>query len=68
MNRHHVHLSADVETARKVGVRHGKPVIFEVDTKAMINAGAKFYVSANNVWLVENVATQFLRQIKDETH
>ena len=25
--RHHVHLSKDVETARKVGARRGKPVI-----------------------------------------
>ena len=26
-NRHHVHLSLDQETARRVGMRHGKPVI-----------------------------------------
>jgi putative RNA 2'-phosphotransferase len=31
MLRHHVHLSADIETARAVGTRHGRPVIFEVD-------------------------------------
>ena len=30
MDRHHVHLSADKETALKVGQRHGRPVIFEV--------------------------------------
>ena len=29
--RHHVHLSKDVETARKVGSRRGKPVILAVD-------------------------------------
>ena len=27
--RHHVHLSKDVETARKVGARRGKPVILD---------------------------------------
>ena len=30
MSRQHVHLSADIETARKVGMRHGKPVILSV--------------------------------------
>src|SRR5947209_1792997 len=29
--RHHVHLSKDPETARKVGARRGKPVILQVD-------------------------------------
>src|SRR6478736_2903055 len=33
--RHHVHLSAETETARKVGSRRGKPVILKVDAKAM---------------------------------
>lgn len=60
MSRHHVHLSFDKETAHKVGARHGKPVIFEVDTNAMIDEGFEFYVSANGVWLVDNVPPQFL--------
>ncbi len=63
MARHHVHLSADTETARKVGIRHGKPVIFEIDTKAMLAAGFEFYVSANGVWLVEEVPPQFLKLV-----
>ena len=33
--RHHVHLSKDVETARKVGARRGKPVILTVDAGRM---------------------------------
>lgn len=61
MRRHHVHLSGDKETARKVGTRYGKPVIFEIDTKAMLANGFQFFVSANGVWLVENVPPQFLR-------
>jgi putative RNA 2'-phosphotransferase len=39
MARHHVHLSRDVETARKVGGRHGRPVVFVVDAVAMHQAG-----------------------------
>jgi putative RNA 2'-phosphotransferase len=64
MSRHHVHLSADTETAKKVGMRYGKPVIFQVDTNAMIAEGFEFFVSANDVWLVENVPPKFLK-IKD---
>lgn len=61
MRRHHVHLSSDKETARKVGMRYGKPVIFEIETKAMIENDFEFFVSANGVWLIENVPPQFLR-------
>lgn len=64
MSRHHVHLSVDVETAKKVGMRYGKPVIFEVDTNAMRGNGFEFYVSANGVWLVDNVPPQFLQIFK----
>lgn len=62
MRRHHVHLSGDVETARQVGARHGKPVILGVDTVAMRAAGFIFYRSENGVWLVAEVPPQYLRQ------
>lgn len=61
MARHHVHLSVDMETAQRVGARHGKPVIFEIDTKAMLADRFEFFVSANGVWLVENVPAKFLK-------
>lgn len=61
MSRHHVHLSADVETARRVGARHGRPVVFAVDAAAMQAAGLEFYISANGVWLVESVPPEYLR-------
>jgi putative RNA 2'-phosphotransferase len=61
MARHHVHLSADQETARQVGRRYGKPVIFEIDTAAMLSEGFEFFVSANGVWLVEAVPPKFLK-------
>jgi putative RNA 2'-phosphotransferase len=59
-NRHHVHLSKDVETARKVGVRRGQPVILKVDAGRMHRDGHKFYVSANGVWLTESVPSEYL--------
>lgn len=60
MSRHHVHLSKDVETARKVGMRHGRPAIFTVDTATMHQAGFSFYCSDNGVWLVDRVPPQYL--------
>jgi putative RNA 2'-phosphotransferase len=59
--RHHVHLSLDAETARKVGARHGKPVVLTVDAAAMRAAGLVFYCSANGVWLTDSVPPQYLR-------
>lgn len=61
MARHHVHLSADTETATKVGRRHGKPVVLTVDAARMRADGHAFYCSANGVWLVEHVPPQYLR-------
>jgi putative RNA 2'-phosphotransferase len=61
MRRHHVHLSADQETARAVGARHGRPVVLVVDAAAMRGAGHYFYRSANGVWLVEAVPAAYLR-------
>ena len=60
MQRHHVHLSADKETARAVGTRYGKPVIFKIETEKMLAENFKFYISANGVWLVAEVPSEFL--------
>ena len=61
MARHHVHLSADLETARQVGRRRGKPVVFQVDAAAMHQQGYEFYRSQNGVWLVDRVPPEFIR-------
>jgi putative RNA 2'-phosphotransferase len=42
MSRHHVHLSADTETAFKVGTRRGVPTILSVNAKAMHEDGKHF--------------------------
>lgn len=59
-NRHHVHLSPDEATARKVGSRRGASVVLNVRASAMHLAGHPFFVSANGVWLVDHVPPQFL--------
>jgi putative RNA 2'-phosphotransferase len=53
--RHHVHLSADTQTAIAVGQRYGKPVVLTILAKRMYSAGYKFYRTDNDVWLTEQV-------------
>jgi putative RNA 2'-phosphotransferase len=60
MNRHHVHLSADMETAIKVGQRHGKPVVFQVRAHDMFVEKYEFYRSENGVWLTYHVPAVYL--------
>jgi putative RNA 2'-phosphotransferase len=58
--RHHVHLSADAATAAKVGARHGRPHVIEVESGRMHADGYEFYVSDNGVWLTEHVPAKYL--------
>ena len=62
--RQYVHLSTDIETATKVGSRHGSPIIFEVDTMAMCQVGFIFYLSANGVWLTDKVPPKYLSVVE----
>lgn len=61
MRRHHVHLSPDLETAMNVGARRGMPVILAVKARELHASGTPFFLTANNVWLVEAVPPQFIR-------
>jgi putative RNA 2'-phosphotransferase len=61
--RHHVHLSKDIETARKVGARRGKQIIFQVDAGKMHRQGFSFFASANGVWLTDSVPVLFLTRM-----
>ena len=65
-SRLYVHLSSDPETAKKVGSRHGRPVIYTVDCAAMTEDGYVFYLSANKVWLTKNVPAKYLRKSGEE--
>jgi putative RNA 2'-phosphotransferase len=63
MARHHVHLSPDSATARSVGARHGRPVVFRVESRRMAQDGFTFFCSANGVWLVDAVPPEYLEQL-----
>ncbi len=62
-SRLYVHLSGDPGTARKVGSRHGKSVIYEVATGAMQADGYVFFQSVNGVWLTKQVPVKYLRRL-----
>ena len=59
-SRLYVHMTDDYGTAIKVGRRHGKPVVFQIDSASMVNDGFKFFLSANNVWLTKRVPAKYL--------
>jgi putative RNA 2'-phosphotransferase len=59
--RQHVHLSADSETARAVGQRHGRLVLLKVLARQMHRDGHEFFLSANGVWLTDHVSVQYLQ-------
>ncbi len=60
MNRQHVHLSPDTETAIKVGARRGKPIILKIQAEKMFQDGFVFYLSQNGVWLTDNVPFAYI--------
>jgi len=62
--RQHVHLSSDNETAVNVGSRHGKAVVLTIYSRKMYEAGYKFYLSENNVWLTSVVPAEYIYQFQ----
>ena len=62
-SRLYVHLSSDMETARKVGSRHGKPIIYEINCRGMAEDGYRFFLSANHVWLTKEVPVRYLKKL-----
>ena len=64
MNRHHVHLSADAETAIQVGGRRKRGfTVLEIDAKQMVSDDHKFYISENGVWLSDHVPPKYLKEL-----
>jgi putative RNA 2'-phosphotransferase len=60
MERTHVHLSKDTNTAAAVGSRRGKAVILTIRAAEMHQDGFKFYLSANGVWLTNEVPAKYI--------
>ena len=61
--RLYVHMTDSLEVAKKVGTRHGKLIVYEIEAKKMSQDGIKFFKSVNNVWLTKNVDAKYLKKI-----
>lgn len=59
-------LSADEQTAHRVGARRGKHVVLAVDAGRVHQDGYAFTVSANGVWLVDHVPAGYLRRLHSQ--
>lgn len=56
----YVNLYSDLEMILSLGIEDRETSIFLVDTFSMIKEGFKFYLSPNNVWLIDYVPSQYL--------
>lgn len=61
-SRNFVHLSATKAEAKKVGGRHGSPVILDIEALAMHENGIEFYQSESetDIWLTKEVPPKFI--------
>ena len=58
--RNHVHMNDDPEQSKKVGQRHGVPQVLRIKASAMEKDGYDFFLSANKVWLTDEVPFQYI--------
>lgn len=64
MGRKHVHLSADLETARNVAQRRKGPhVILRIDSERMHLDALEFFRAANGVWLTVEVPLAYVSEL-----
>lgn len=59
-SRQYVHLSDSFEMAKVIGSRHGKPILFEIDSSSLIKDGWEFYRTEQNVWLTNDIPASYI--------
>jgi putative RNA 2'-phosphotransferase len=59
-DRQYVHLSDNPEVAKSVGSRYGKPILFNIDTAALIADGWEFFKTGENVWLTKDIPADYI--------
>ena len=63
MSCHHVHLTTNIGMADRVGGRRGESIVLAIDALSMSKDGYSFYCTDNDVWLVDAVPPQYLKQL-----
>lgn len=65
MSRQYVHLSTDIDTAMRVGLRRdSSPVLFEVDARLANADRLNFYQGNDKVWLTDEIPPRYLRLLE----
>ncbi|PSV00725.1 RNA 2'-phosphotransferase [Photobacterium kishitanii] len=64
MSRNFVQLTDDIRKAKKIGARHGSPVIIKIDTRSMNRDNIAIFKSENGVFLTNNVPAMYFSEIK----
>lgn len=62
-SRQYVHLTENIETAEKTGLRHGEPVILKISSRIMCSDGYIFHKLNNGVWLTKVVPLKYIDTI-----
>ena len=60
MKRDFVHISSDIETAVRVGKRHGNPAVLTIKARDFVEDGHVLYLSPNGVWLTSFVPREYI--------
>lgn len=61
MRRQYVHLTTNRDLAGRVGGRHGKATVLEVDALRASEAGVVFYRANESFWLADFIPPAFIR-------
>ena len=61
MRRQYVHLTTNPNLAAKVGGRHGKAHVLEIDARGAFESGVVFYRANESFWLADFVPAKFIR-------
>jgi putative RNA 2'-phosphotransferase len=61
MRRQYVHLTTNPDLAARVGSRHGKAQVLEIDALRASKSGVAFYRANESFWLTDFVAPEFIR-------
>ena len=62
MKRNYVHLSADIDTAIRVGKRRDEnPIILQIDVESAQRDGIKFFVGNDKVWLCDFLSPKYIK-------
>lgn len=65
MSRVQVHLSETISEAKKIGQRHGKPIVLEINVREMLKDGYKFSKSEDGVFLVKDFPVKYTKILEE---